>query len=167
MNGGSLFNNTSTGGSEGQGGGIWVGSVTFTMKGGDIANNKALLGGGVFVNVGPFVMEGGTIKGNQATGTGASLGYGGGVNVRHTAAITKTGGIIYGDNAGTASDKNTTAETGKGGAVSVASRVTSSTPATMNVLKVLEHTVEASHNLTKTSADDAAEKLTAANGWQE
>jgi hypothetical protein len=162
MTGGSITNNNSSGSIAVQGGGIWVGTVvSVKISGGEISNNKAPLGGGVFVNAGPFTMEGGVIKGNQATGTSASQGFGGGVNLRHPSAFTKTGGIIYGNNASSTGDKNTTAAANRGAAVAVFNN--SSTDPTL--IKALENTVDAAHNLTKASADDTAGELTAEKGW--
>jgi hypothetical protein len=64
-----------------QGGGVYVDGLnsTFTMKGGEIRNNKAVntsagRGGGVCVNSnGTFIMEGGTISNNESGNDGGGV----------------------------------------------------------------------------------------------
>lgn len=79
----------------------------FTMTGGTISgnNNSGVVvqtNGGSVVN-GCFIMEGGTIRGNTSTRAGG----GGGVHVRQNANFSKTGGIIYGNDAKNPSNNNT------------------------------------------------------------
>ena len=44
------------------GGGVYIGSGSFTMNGGTIENCSASSGGGVYINTGSFTMKDGTIK---------------------------------------------------------------------------------------------------------
>jgi hypothetical protein len=89
MLGGSIDSNRANGGA-----GVYNYSA-FTMKGGDIANNRATGNGGGVTGAGTFTMEGGTIRGNSAANAGAVYigSYG-----QHS--FSKTGGIIYGTEAG-------------------------------------------------------------------
>jgi parallel beta-helix repeat protein len=110
MEGGSISGNTATGfGSSG--GGVSVLNGTFTMEDGSISGNTAIgstgSGGGVYVaSSSTFTMNGGSISGNTTTGDG------GGVYL-YSGTFTKTGGTVYGEDAGT--DSNT-AGFGKNGA---------------------------------------------------
>ena len=88
-------------GDGGKGGGVHVSTGiatvtgTFIMNGGEISGNTADTGGGVFIDGGgTFIMKGGKISGNTAT-----VGNGGGVNVL-SGTFSKTGGTIYGSDAG-------------------------------------------------------------------
>ncbi|MDR2632524.1 MAG: hypothetical protein LBC51_02745 [Treponema sp.] len=79
------------------GGGVYVGSGTFTMSGGTISGNSApgyySSGGGVYVDSGgTFTMSGGTISGNSASG-------GGGVSVSVYGTFRMSGGTINGNTA--------------------------------------------------------------------
>jgi hypothetical protein len=93
-----------SGGSAG-GGGVYVGSGTFTMEGGTIAGNTApssyRYGGGVYVGSGTFKMAGGTIERNTASSS--SYGGGGGVYVWDSGTFTMTGGTIAGNTASASS----------------------------------------------------------------
>ena len=80
----------------GGGGGVYMESGTFTMKGGSISNNTVTAtagllrtgqGGGVLMEGGTFIMEGGEITGNTAT-------YIGGLYIRGGDFIMK-GGMIH------------------------------------------------------------------------
>jgi predicted outer membrane repeat protein len=97
MNEGTISGNTSN-----QGGGIYVESGTFIMRGGVINENTCSPGGdnggnggGVYVE-GTFTMSGGTISGNTAS-SNFNGGDGGGVFVRGT--FTMSGGDISGNTA--------------------------------------------------------------------
>jgi hypothetical protein len=76
------------------GGGVFVYSGTFSMKGGTISGNKSTKnedyygGGGVYVRSGTFEMSGGTISGNEALRAG-----GGGVYVS-SGTFSMSGGTI-------------------------------------------------------------------------
>jgi predicted outer membrane repeat protein len=73
MNGGEIFNNSSSG----NGGGVYVSSsVTFTMNGGEISGNSAFKGGGVYVSGGTNFSYG-TIRITNGTiyGSGEALGF--------------------------------------------------------------------------------------------
>lgn len=68
-----------TGGNDrnGQGGGVYVESGTFTMQGGTIRENQSDgAGGGVYVDRGTFNMTGGRIIDNNATGHGGGVCFG-------------------------------------------------------------------------------------------
>jgi parallel beta-helix repeat protein len=95
MHGGTISGNTAT---SNDGSGVYITSGTFTLYGGTISGNtSAYNGGGVFVNpsiANRFTMHGGTIKGNRANTQG------GGVYVALGGTFIKTGGIIYGNDAG-------------------------------------------------------------------
>ena len=69
MTGGTINNNTANK----QGGGIHNNSNTFTMKNGQIYNNRATQGGGIHQKGGTLIIENGTINNNKATS------YGGGI----------------------------------------------------------------------------------------
>jgi hypothetical protein len=99
MSGGSIENNSCITKSEGRTYGGGVDGGNFTMTGtARIAGNSAARGGGIAVGMG-FTMEGGTIQGNTATEFGA------GVYVPKNSTFTKTGGVIYGTDAGGDSNK--------------------------------------------------------------
>jgi hypothetical protein len=91
MSGGEISGNTTSS----YGGGVYVGSGTFTMNGGEISGNTTSTasiygGGGVYVSSGTCTMNGGEISGNTTSS------YGGGVSVVG-GTFTKTGGgTIYG-----------------------------------------------------------------------
>jgi hypothetical protein len=74
----------------------------FTMNEGTISGNSAGTGGGVGVYKGAFTMNRGTISGNEAN-------YGGGVYMSGTSGtfLKNLGGIIYGANEDTDTNKNT------------------------------------------------------------
>jgi hypothetical protein len=104
-----------TGNTNNSGAGVMVNTAgKFYMKGGEISGNRAYnnlaRGGGVFVN-GEFVMSGGVIAGNKSirkSGTNTTTaGRGGGVYVAASCTFTKTGGIIYGNDAEDTSLRNT------------------------------------------------------------
>jgi hypothetical protein len=103
------------------GGGVYVNGGTFTMSGGEIANNSASSGGGVYIsNSGTFTMNGGKIVGNSASSYGGGVRfdssgnftmsgreisdnsasfYGGGVYVSNSGNFTMGGGKIAGNSA--------------------------------------------------------------------
>jgi len=90
------------------GGGVRVDSGTFTMNGGKISGNTAYgYGGGVYLdnathilfNHGTFSINGGEISGNIASSYGGGVYVGGG-------DFTKTGGTIYGYDAGDTVNNN-------------------------------------------------------------
>ena len=81
------------------GGGVYVKEGKFTMDGGVISGNtSASSGGGVAIEgaKSSFVMKGGEITGNTTTGSGANPG-GGGVLVKSDAKFTMEGGAITGN----------------------------------------------------------------------
>jgi hypothetical protein len=100
MSGGIIEGNTSEGGN---GGGV-LAYYVFTMSGtAVIKNNQAANGGGVNIQSGAnykFIMTDGTIEGNRATAAGAAVHKG---NTK--GLFEKTGGTIYGINAGAQSNK--------------------------------------------------------------
>jgi hypothetical protein len=119
MSGGTISGNTASDG----GGGVCVYGGTFNMSDGTISgNNTQKSGGGVSVTEKTtFTMSGGTISGNSAQDVGSGVGVvvnstfimkggiisgnrastnGGGVVIVKS-IFTKTGGTIYGANAGT------------------------------------------------------------------
>jgi hypothetical protein len=123
MSGGEIIRNFASkgyGGSDGNGGGVFVKSV-FTMDGGTISGNGAdQTGGGVYVDAaGRFTMSGGKITGNSANSSGGvsvlvrgsftmnngeisrneANRTGGGVDVRG-GTFTMSGGKITGNSAG-------------------------------------------------------------------
>jgi hypothetical protein len=137
----------------GAGGGVFVApSATFTMISGTISGNDAYSWGGGVANYGTFTMQGGTISGNISGKNVLSTDTvtGGGVYMAANAAITKTGGTIYGDNGGANANKvvdyanNATVLPNRGAAIGV------ETPTTR---VLLEKTVDASHYLTKTTGN--------------
>jgi hypothetical protein len=87
MNGGIIGGSTKDDGNKAKrGGGVFLGSGTFTMTNGTIQGNTAATnGGGVFVESGTFTMTGGMISKNTATNVG------GGVFVSTSGSFTKTG----------------------------------------------------------------------------
>ena len=96
MNNGVIKNNNNL---RGGGGGVFIhdGSL-FTMTGGNITGNYAIVGGGVFVNAnGSFIITGGTITGNNAE-------EGGGVAVNEGGNFDQSGGTIYGNTATNGAD---------------------------------------------------------------
>ncbi|MDR0436986.1 MAG: hypothetical protein LBH22_01650 [Bacteroidales bacterium] len=127
MHGGTVSNNTT----EYWGGGVGIGfyhTASFTMHDGTISNNSAgSAGGGVFAGA-KFTMNGGTISNNTTNGSGGGVNVGsdhssnfimgGGTISGNTAnengggvftggRITKTGGIIYGNDAEPSNLRNT------------------------------------------------------------
>ncbi|MDR0463963.1 MAG: fibronectin type III domain-containing protein, partial [Treponema sp.] len=92
-----MGNGTISGNYAGQwGGGVNVEGGIFTITNGTISNNEAEYGGGgVHQSGGEFNMDGGTISGNITTNTNS-----GGVDIRKSSKFSKTGGIIYGNEAG-------------------------------------------------------------------
>ena len=108
MEGGIISNNKRSGVNVG---GQAGGGTTFNMYGGIISNNtEAGGGGGVNVTGGHFNMEGGIISGNTSYFESYAWGNfinGGGVHVRGGTDVTfkKTGGTIYGNNAGDNSNR--------------------------------------------------------------
>jgi len=130
--GGGVYNNNNgifimsdgkiSGNSAYNGGGVYINSGTFTMSGGEInGNNAPNMGSGVFIRFGSFNMEGGTISGNAITY------HGGGVATFSN--FTKTGGVIYGNDAGVNSN---TAQNGSGHAVYWGRSITDGGPLTRN-----------------------------------
>ncbi|MBD5410457.1 MAG: hypothetical protein HDR53_05190, partial [Treponema sp.] len=96
---------TSTSGSGGNGGGVFVSSGTFTMSGGTISGNTASkYGGGVYIYSGTLTMSGGTISDNTAKSIG------GGVYIASSGTFNLTDGTI----GGTASAEANTAQYGGG-----------------------------------------------------
>ncbi|MCF2553932.1 InlB B-repeat-containing protein [Faecalicatena contorta] len=75
-----------TGGNATLGGGVYIGSGSFTMNGGTIENCSASKGGGVGISSGGFTMYGGTIE-------NCSASSGGGVYI-NTGSFTMNGGTI-------------------------------------------------------------------------
>ena len=101
MDGGTISRNEvrgTTSFNQNYGGGVYVSSGRFTMKGDAIisenifANATSRYGGNVYVGSGTFEMEGGTISGGNGT-------YGGGVFVCNNSTFTMKGGEISGGNA--------------------------------------------------------------------
>lgn len=122
MDDGEISYNTAGSNSGGGGGGVFIATGSFTMKDGEIKNNKGNnYGGGVYIyhgtvvnDTGSFTMEGGTISGNQAE-------YGGGVSSDGT--VTMSGSATISSNI----------STGDAGGVYVAGgTVTMSGPATIS-----------------------------------
>jgi hypothetical protein len=90
-------------GSISDGGGVFA--AKFTMKGGSIKGNTAVLGGGIEISSNAasyFTMEGGAIAGNTASTKGAA------VFLYKYGTFNKTGGTIYGTNDGDLSNKGET-----------------------------------------------------------
>ena len=104
--GARVTNNTRYNNRSSYGGGVYVSSGTFTMKGGKISGNSSdssgslaslfSYGGGVYVYGGTFIMSGGEISGNPcfASGSILSSGNGGGVYVSIGGTFTMSGGGI-------------------------------------------------------------------------
>ena len=86
-------------------------------------NHTAHFGGGVYVEDGKFFMEGGTISGNTAEESGGGVYVDGRSSSKKTGEFKKTGGIIYGSNAGDA-DKNKSNRKNNGDGDAVYDRVT-------------------------------------------
>ena len=104
MNGGDIYGNTATSGTNTSGGGVCV-AATFNMTGGTIgsssANNQAKNGGGVCVsNGGSFTLNGGNVIYNTAT-SGTIANGGGGVYVQAGGTFTFTTGSINNNKAST------------------------------------------------------------------
>ena len=78
-----------TGGTSGNGAGVYVNGGTFVLKNGAIKENRGNNGGGVYVNSGSFKMENGMIAGNSAR-------YGGGVALAG-GSFTMENGTIQGN----------------------------------------------------------------------
>jgi hypothetical protein len=122
MNGGTISGNSDDGNDGG--GGVYVDhKAAFTLENGTISGNSTGGGGGggVYVrNDGTFTMKGGIISGNIATSN--IYGYGGGViklsGSGSTGIFIKTGGTIYGANAGEKNSNRAQAD-GMGHAVCV------------------------------------------------
>jgi len=105
MEGGSVYNNTVSGGSYGNanGGGVYINDGTFTIQNGTISSNtvtgnERAFGGGVYVGGGTFTIQDGIISGNtvrvnNAIGSGYVQAGGGGVAGR----TTMLGGTISGN----------------------------------------------------------------------
>jgi parallel beta-helix repeat protein len=106
MSGGTISNNTASS----YGGGVNLWQSTFIMSGNSvISGNTATSGGGGGVsmsNSSTFTMKGGTISGNK----GAYVG--GGVYTRWDSDFRKTGGTIYGYDAGDAVNSNAAVDGG-------------------------------------------------------
>jgi hypothetical protein len=127
MEAGEISGNTasSSSSSDVYGGGVYVGSGTFTMSGGEISGNTAsssyaAYGGGVFVGSGTFTMSGGEISGNTASSSYAAYGGGVFVNSYTDTNFLKKGGTIYGDTdtiTGNGYETDNTATSGNGHAV--------------------------------------------------
>jgi len=99
LEGGKINNNSSGSDSRTRGGGVYIrsfGTEQFIMRGGEISgNSSAGYGGGVYLhesNGSKFIMEDGIVSANTASA-------GGGFYVGHNAALEKTNGIIYGQDA--------------------------------------------------------------------
>jgi hypothetical protein len=105
MTGGEISGNTASGGSAPYGGGVYVGSGTFTLGGGAIRGNRATSGGGIRFGNGTFIMTGGEISGNGD----ALTTKGGGVRFSGYGLLVMSGGVVYGSNA-VGSLKNTADE---------------------------------------------------------
>jgi hypothetical protein len=111
MNGGEISGNKG-----GSGGGVFISpTMTFTMHKGKISGNSASFGGGVYINENAvFIMDGGEISGNIALSSPSGPYAGGGVLI-NIGKFEKTGGTIYGYNAGDA--KSNTVKNSSSGAV--------------------------------------------------
>jgi hypothetical protein len=93
MNGGSITGNTAT---YSGGGGVSVDSGTFTMSGGSIMGNSAAIGG-VSVGSGTFTMNGGSIIGNASFGSaGVVVVFGGGTFTMNGGSIAENTSSAYG-----------------------------------------------------------------------
>jgi hypothetical protein len=91
MNGGEISGNSGN-----TSGGVYVNLATFTMNGGEISGNSGNTSGGVYEDNGVFIMSGGEISGNSASYGGGGVYLLGG----NSSVFAKTGGIIYGYDAG-------------------------------------------------------------------
>jgi uncharacterized repeat protein (TIGR02543 family) len=108
MSGGTISDNTDSG--------VLTRDATFTMENGTISGNTSnRMGGGVNLG-GTFTMEGGIISGNTAAGSDYYRRWGGGVGTGEEETFIKTGGTIYGGNAGVNSNRALGGD-GKGHAV--------------------------------------------------
>jgi hypothetical protein len=105
MRSGTISGNAVSGG---YAGGVFIeGSVTFIMEDGEISGNtvNGQNAGGVGVSYGAFYMQGGVIRDNHTSA------HGGGVHIfSGTGVFIKTGGTVYGNDAG--GDSNTSGNTG-------------------------------------------------------
>jgi hypothetical protein len=72
------------------GGGINIGSGTATIRGGTISRNTGNNGGGIYVSGGSVTIQGGTISENRANNSGGGIAMGGGT-------VNMTGGVIAGN----------------------------------------------------------------------
>ncbi|MEO2264126.1 InlB B-repeat-containing protein [Dorea sp. YH-dor228] len=122
-----------TGGNATLGGGVYIGSGSFTMNGGTIENCSASSGGGVGISSGGFTMNGGTIENCSASSgggvyinTGSFTMYGG--TIENCSGSYRGGGVYISSGGFTMSDgtiKNCSASTdsgGRGGGVHINSR---------------------------------------------
>ena len=94
MTGGKIDNNIA----ENWGGGVYIGSGTFTMQNATISGNEAVYGGGIRIDSGTGTIEGSSsaITGNTATS------FGGGVHITGSSTqFTMSNGEISGNNAET------------------------------------------------------------------
>ena len=97
MSGGKIANNTTAN----YGGGVYVDRdfCTFIMSGGSISGNKAGSGGGVYVYSDTFTMRGGEIKDNEATGNGGGVYLNGGAAFQKGGGqFTVSGKVVIKDN---------------------------------------------------------------------
>jgi predicted outer membrane repeat protein len=150
MQNGSILENTAK-----DGGGVHGKTCTFTMNDGTISENT---GSGVTIMAGGlFAMKNGNISKNTAA-------YGGGIRLSDDAALSKTGGTIYGsDDTMGRGNKTLNASgvpTNEGDAVCIIT-------AKNSVLFKLNKTVTTGHNLIKARENSTVESLTAKNGWKE
>jgi len=100
--------------SSGYGGGVFVsGNASFTMRGGEITNNRSSRGGGVYVSENAnFIMTGGEIYINTSTGPGGNdFGSGGGGVYVYGGTFTMRSGEIH---------SNVASNNGNGGGVCLA-----------------------------------------------
>ncbi|MCL2840796.1 MAG: hypothetical protein FWE05_08475 [Defluviitaleaceae bacterium] len=84
------------------GGGVMISSpdVDFTMNGGTIRDNDAIIGGGVSLAAAHFEMISGTISGNRANTFSPLVGTGGGISLAGRSTLTMRGGYIEDNFAG-------------------------------------------------------------------
>jgi fibronectin type 3 domain-containing protein len=105
-----------------RGGGVYVGSGSFTMEGGTISGNSAssAYGGGVYIESGTFTMNSGTISGNTVSTSSSSPYYasGGGVYVAG-GRFTMNGGTVSGNFVSTSSSSSSSSAYAYGGGVYV------------------------------------------------
>jgi hypothetical protein len=145
------------------GGGVYVVNSTFTMQDStSISGNTATTtasssgGGGVYIYLGStFTMsDSTTISGNVTNGI---ISKGGGVYVAVSSTFIKTGGIVYGTEAGNGDLKNIVSSgTNKGVAIYVAKNSSSGASADVH----LENTVGTGHNLKVTYNNTATPSQT-------